>query len=320
MRNNSVNDNSKNKNQRLNSDASSRVTRNVEEQKSSLVSGSSSSLSEIKQSIGNLPTSFSSTGNSILSPEGLLGSAKPGGPDMRGQTSLGNLGQQRSLTPLPGGPGSPFQSSFSPLAPGDNKSEGKGTATRSGARETRVGGNGATLGAEGLPRKGPANTFAPGGQARSFGFQPKFAQGQNAGQKITKNFNQGKGFNQNKFQLLQQPMRRRVLSITQILAKYRKKQSRKKRQKQLIRPLIPPKSLLVMTTFLKAEKSVFNRRIIDYKNAGLLQKYIGIGGKILPRLQTGLTSKQQRYVAKTIKSARIMGLLPFVGKERGFFR
>nr|YP_009185127.1 ribosomal protein S18 [Carteria cerasiformis]ALO63458.1 ribosomal protein S18 [Carteria cerasiformis] len=124
----------------------------------------------------------------------------------------------------------------------------------------------------------------------------------------------GKSFQTN------QPVRRRVLSITQILAKYRKKQTRKKRQKKLIRPLIPPKSLLVITTFLKAEKSVFNRRIIDYKNAGLLQKYIGIGGKILPRLQTGLTSKQQRYVAKTIKSARIMGLLPFVGKERGFFR
>ena len=65
---------------------------------------------------------------------------------------------------------------------------------------------------------------------------------------------------------------------------------------------------------------MYNRRIIDYKHCGLLQKYIGLGGKILSRRETKLTAKQQRYVAKTIKSARIMGLLPFVSKEKGFFR
>jgi len=70
----------------------------------------------------------------------------------------------------------------------------------------------------------------------------------------------------------------------------------------------------------KPEKAIYNRRIIDYNHCGLLQRYIGLGGKILPRRQTRLTAKQQRYIAKTIKSARIMGLLPFVTKERGFFR
>ena len=86
-----------------------------------------------------------------------------------------------------------------------------------------------------------------------------------------------------------------------------------------MKPIIPPKSFILLFKD-KPEKYVYNRRIIDYKHCGLLQRYIGLGGKILPRRQTKLTAKQQRYVAKTIKSARIMGLLPFVTKERSFFR
>nr|YP_009632790.1 ribosomal protein S18 [Spermatozopsis similis]AYQ95142.1 ribosomal protein S18 [Spermatozopsis similis] len=115
---------------------------------------------------------------------------------------------------------------------------------------------------------------------------------------------------------------RRVLSVTQLLARLRRQKKRKGDQKQLkkpIKPIIPPKSLVVLLKD-KPEKAIYNRRIIDYKHCGLLQRYIGLGGKILPRRQTRLTAKQQRYVAKTIKSARIMGLLPFVSKEKGFFR
>jgi small subunit ribosomal protein S18 len=89
--------------------------------------------------------------------------------------------------------------------------------------------------------------------------------------------------------------RRRVLSVSQLLGRIR-----------ILKE--------------KPQKAVYNRRIIDYKHCGLLQRYIGLGGKILPRRQTRLTAKQQRYIAKTIKSARIMGLLPFVSKEKGFFR
>ena len=115
---------------------------------------------------------------------------------------------------------------------------------------------------------------------------------------------------------------RRVLSVTQLLTRIGRQRKRKSDQKQYkkpIKPIIPPKSLIVLLKE-KPEKAVYNRRIIDYKHCGLLQRYIGLGGKILPRRQTRLTSKQQRYVAKTIKSARIMGLLPFVSKEKGFFR
>ena len=115
---------------------------------------------------------------------------------------------------------------------------------------------------------------------------------------------------------------RKVLSVSQILANVRKQKQRKfeqKKRQKPIKPIIPPKSLVIILSD-KPEKAIYNRRIIDYKHCGLLQRYIGLGGKILPRRQTRLTAKQQRCIAKTIKSARIMGLLPFVTKERGFFR
>lgn len=116
--------------------------------------------------------------------------------------------------------------------------------------------------------------------------------------------------------------RRKVLSLSQILSGLRQqrnqKQEQQKRQKP-IKPIIPPKTLVIILKE-KPEKKGYNRRIIDYKHSGLLQRYIGLGGKILPRRQTRLTAKQQRYVAKTIKTARVMGLLPFVSKERSFFK
>ena len=123
-------------------------------------------------------------------------------------------------------------------------------------------------------------------------------------------------------QLGARKFKRRVLSLSQLLGRLRQQRQQKleqqKRQKP-IKPIIPPKSLIIILRE-KPEKAVYNRRIIDYKHCGLLQRYIGLGGKILPRRQTRLSAKQQRYIAKTIKSARIMGLLPFVSKEKGYFR
>nr|YP_009330299.1 30S ribosomal protein S18 [Lambia antarctica]ANN39054.1 30S ribosomal protein S18 [Lambia antarctica] len=51
---------------------------------------------------------------------------------------------------------------------------------------------------------------------------------------------------------------------------------------------------------------------LNYKNILLLRKFISPEGKILPRRLTGLTTKQQRIIAKAIKNARIMGFLPFI--------
>ena len=57
---------------------------------------------------------------------------------------------------------------------------------------------------------------------------------------------------------------------------------------------------------------------VDYKNVVLLRKLINIEGKILPRRISNLTGKQQRYTARAIKSSRLMGLLPFIHKNRSF--
>lgn len=49
----------------------------------------------------------------------------------------------------------------------------------------------------------------------------------------------------------------------------------------------------------------------DYKNAELLRRFLSETGKILPRRRTGLNAQQQRKLSRTIKRARMLGLLPF---------
>ena len=51
---------------------------------------------------------------------------------------------------------------------------------------------------------------------------------------------------------------------------------------------------------------------IDYKDVELLQKYITDRGKILPKRVTGTCAHHQRVLAKAIKRARIVALLPYV--------
>ena len=53
---------------------------------------------------------------------------------------------------------------------------------------------------------------------------------------------------------------------------------------------------------------------IDYKRSDILENFITDRGKILPRRITGTCAKHQRDVAKEIKKARIIALLPFVEK------
>jgi small subunit ribosomal protein S18 len=50
---------------------------------------------------------------------------------------------------------------------------------------------------------------------------------------------------------------------------------------------------------------------IDYKAVALLRKFISERGKILPRRRTGTCAKYQRPLAKAIKQARFMALLPY---------
>jgi len=56
---------------------------------------------------------------------------------------------------------------------------------------------------------------------------------------------------------------------------------------------------------------------IDYKNLELLTRFINEAGKIRPRRQTGTCARHQREVAKAIKNARHLALLPFAGDTWG---
>lgn len=53
---------------------------------------------------------------------------------------------------------------------------------------------------------------------------------------------------------------------------------------------------------------------IDYKDVNKLRKYVTEKGKILPSRQTGVCAKHQRELARAIKRARVMSLLPFKGE------
>ena len=50
---------------------------------------------------------------------------------------------------------------------------------------------------------------------------------------------------------------------------------------------------------------------IDYKDINLLKNYISETGKIVPSRITGTQTRFQRQLAKAIKHARFVGLLPY---------
>jgi small subunit ribosomal protein S18 len=53
---------------------------------------------------------------------------------------------------------------------------------------------------------------------------------------------------------------------------------------------------------------------IDYKDVRLMSRYISERGKIVPSRITAVSARKQRELAKAIKRARFLGLLPYVIK------
>jgi small subunit ribosomal protein S18 len=51
---------------------------------------------------------------------------------------------------------------------------------------------------------------------------------------------------------------------------------------------------------------------VDWKDVDYLKQYIPERGTIMPRRISGISAKDQRRIAKAIKRARTMALLPFV--------
>ena len=54
--------------------------------------------------------------------------------------------------------------------------------------------------------------------------------------------------------------------------------------------------------------------VIDYKDVKLLQRYVSERGKIVPSRITAVSAKKQRELAKAIKRARFLALMPYVVK------
>ncbi len=55
-----------------------------------------------------------------------------------------------------------------------------------------------------------------------------------------------------------------------------------------------------------------NSKEIDYQEVELLRRFVSSQCKIIDPRHTGICAKHQRLLARAIKQARTMGLLPFV--------
>jgi small subunit ribosomal protein S18 len=55
---------------------------------------------------------------------------------------------------------------------------------------------------------------------------------------------------------------------------------------------------------------------VDYKDVTVLRKFISDRGKIRARRVTGVSVQQQREIAKAVKNAREMALLPYSSTAR----
>ena len=54
---------------------------------------------------------------------------------------------------------------------------------------------------------------------------------------------------------------------------------------------------------------------IDYKDVDTLKEFVTERGKILPKRITGTCAMHQRAVAKAIKRARVVAILPFDAEQ-----
>ena len=63
---------------------------------------------------------------------------------------------------------------------------------------------------------------------------------------------------------------------------------------------------------LKAAKS----DVVDDKDTALLRKFISDRGKIRARRVTGVSVQEQRAIARAVKNAREMALLPYSSSAR----
>ena len=68
-------------------------------------------------------------------------------------------------------------------------------------------------------------------------------------------------------------------------------------------------------TVKKKHNPLRKSRVIDYLNPKILGRFTNDQGKILPRRITGLSAYQQRQIARAIRYARHLALIPFVAQD-----
>jgi small subunit ribosomal protein S18 len=61
-----------------------------------------------------------------------------------------------------------------------------------------------------------------------------------------------------------------------------------------------------------ARTSASGKTYIDYKDTESLRKMVSGNGKILSRKRSGANAMEQRMIARAVKRARYMSLLPYV--------
>ncbi|MBQ3436198.1 MAG: 30S ribosomal protein S18 [Bacilli bacterium] len=69
-----------------------------------------------------------------------------------------------------------------------------------------------------------------------------------------------------------------------------------------------------MADFYRKKKKVCamcTGKDVNYKDVETLKRYINEKGKILPRRVTGNCARHQRHIAREIKRARTIALIPF---------
>jgi len=77
-----------------------------------------------------------------------------------------------------------------------------------------------------------------------------------------------------------------------------------------IRYLTPPSVDVKKKKYCRFKKNKI--KYIDYKDPNFLKKFVNEQGKILPRRITGTSLKYQRKVARAVKRARHLALMPYV--------
>lgn len=74
-----------------------------------------------------------------------------------------------------------------------------------------------------------------------------------------------------------------------------------------------------MATYFRRKKMCYftaNKiKDVDYKDVGLLRKFIMENGKIVPSRITGTKAGYQRKLSKAVKLARFLALLPYTDRH-----